>query len=1464
MLLHCTLVRGPAAALPGPVEELSIDLPAGCPGADLEEALARQFGTGVLSVAGVPVRALTAGERPLVAGAVLVDGGMGPHLATPNDGGAGLLLAVHGGPGAGMVFPLSRGRYRVGRGRAELKIPDAELSREHAALEVGDKGAILVDLGSANGTAVDGRRVGRTWVGSAAAIVCGRSTMALLFRGGSVSGDGAGPDGWTDAGSDATAPLRIPNPGSAGNRVALVLTAALPLAVGAALAAVTGLWMFLAFSALSAVAVLVPALSVGRRRRGLRTAVAAAAARDLERRRRAAPSAADLVLGVRAAGSMPEGTGAGPVWLRLGLAPAAARIRLDPDGPGLRAPSLGPVPVCLDPAVPARLSGNGDDLAGLVRYLIMQLAAFPRARGTRVVVHGPASSLPLAARFLARVTLSASAARTAAALATLAGAGGTPGVLVLLPGAAGAAALCATGMKAGWQLLDCSGTGPPGLCQEIRLGPSGGILCTADGETGFVPDLVPAEVFDRFCRCLGALGAEQDGDLATLPDACTLSALLPLDTGEVARRWAASGGQPGGPGRRPGSGPDRAGLSVSGSLSVPVGIAASGPLLLDLLADGPHLLVAGTTGSGKSEFLRTLVAGLAASYPPYAVNLLFIDFKGGSGLGPLAALPHCVGILTDLSAGELERGLASLRAEVRHREERLAEAGVPDIAAYQALDAGLPRLPRLVLVIDEFRVLVDEAPEALRELLRVATIGRSLGLHLVMATQRPQGALSADIRANVTSSVVLRVQSEAESSDIMRSGLAATIPLGLPGRAYLVRGYGKPEPFQTAALDGAAPAAGPAVAVRYARDLLELHSTGPLPGPPPAGPFPTPPRDSTLAAADLARTLSALWARQAGAPPRRPVAEPLARSLPLPRGPAGPGTTAEVALGMLDVPDEQRLTPLHWSPEDGHLVLLGGHAGGPAPGPSLIVSDVVDRLLDASVERHLYLLDGDGSLRGAAGCSRVGASAGTHELRRAVRILERLVGEGRRRRAAGTAPESPPLVLVMSNWGTWMSAFRAGPLAWAEDLVGDIIRDGPAAGITAILSGARELVTARFFAALPNRIYFPSGSTEEGRYSWPRLPSLPDIPRRVAASGPFARPAPLAAQLFEPSGPGTRPAAARPPRVRPFRVEPLPAKVTVAEVRARLDRQSAVTPRSAPAAPSDREPAGPALRGTGRSLWIGVGGDEPAPACVPLPPGRVLAALGGPGSGKSTLLAALPGLNPAADWLSPAGRSPSNYWEAVLARARSGRLDPAAVALADDLDLLGPEVNLHLLELTALGWPVVWSASFSPLLTQRVPLALQARGAGTGILIRPQSPGDGDLFGVRFEADDNQPPGRAVVVVGGRASAVQLAVPDPVPLEGPAGASRPGRERDDALIEEQHDGQGRRYQHGKSGYRIPAGQGGETDGEHEELGHQRPGPGPAVSAEQEIPDRIKPGGERQQEPEGEDCPPEGKDRRAGH
>ena len=223
------------------------------------------------------------------------------------------------------------------------------------------------------------------------------------------------------------------------------------------------------------------------------------------------------------------------------------------------------------------------------------------------------------------------------------------------------------------------------------------------------------------------------------------------------------------------------------SLAIPLGVGTGRrTVAVDLVADGPHALVAGTTGAGKSELLTTLVLALALTHPPDRLAILLVDFKGGTGLGPVAGLPHVLEHVTDLDAAHARRILAGLRAELRRRECVLAAAGVRDLVDLDPTAPGTP--PRLLVVVDELRALTEDVPDAAAALTRIAAQGRALGVHLVLATQRPAGAVGADLRANVALRIALRVTDQADSTDVLDAPDAARIDPAAPGRAWVRRG----------------------------------------------------------------------------------------------------------------------------------------------------------------------------------------------------------------------------------------------------------------------------------------------------------------------------------------------------------------------------------------------------------------------------------------------------------------------------------------------------------------------------------------------------------------------------------------------------------------------------------------------------------------------------------------------------
>lgn len=398
----------------------------------------------------------------------------------------------------------------------------------------------------------------------------------------------------------------------------------------------------------------------------------------------------------------------------------------------------------------------------------------------------------------------------------------------------------------------------PGACR-IVIGIDGGVARIArhpdrSERREIHPSLISREAAAGWAR-RAAADAEREGLIpqhSRLPPSVSLGPLL----GPV-------------PGSLPGGG-----TFDSSPLACRIAVASAGPVAIDLVRDGPHAVIGGTTGSGKSELLVSWVLGMAASAPPTAVTFLLVDFKGGSAFAPLAALPHTVGILTDLDPAGAARALASLRAELRFREAALADAGAKDVAAVDGL-------PRLVIIVDEFAAVLADHPDLHSVFVDIAARGRSLGVHLVLCTQRPSGVVRDAVMGNADLRISLRVNNRADSTAVVESDDAASIAVGATGRGVLSAG-GRTELVQFA-----------------------------------------------LATADDVRDVAERW--QGLPPPRRPWCEPLAGSitaadLPAPPTPFGP---TAVPFGLLDLPDEQRTAVALWDPVvDGHLLVLGGPRSG--------------------------------------------------------------------------------------------------------------------------------------------------------------------------------------------------------------------------------------------------------------------------------------------------------------------------------------------------------------------------------------------------------------------------------------------------------------------------------------------------------------------------------------------------------
>jgi len=340
--------------------------------------------------------------------------------------------------------------------------------------------------------------------------------------------------------------------------------------------------------------------------------------------------------------------------------------------------------------------------------------------------------------------------------------------------------------------------------------------------------------------------------------------------------------------------------AVRTGLSAPVAVDAHGIVDLDLVSHGPHAVVGGTTGSGKSELLIGWVLSMAAIHSPERVNFLLVDFKGGAAFAALERLPHTVGTITDLDDDTARRALDSLKAELRFRERQLALTGARSIDDH-------PAMSRLVIVVDEFQAMLAEHPDLHTLFADIAARGRSLGVHLILCTQRPGAVVRDGVLANADLRISLRVNNRSDSSAVVGVDDSARIPASARGRA-VVRIGGEP-----------------AHLVQFA-----------------------------LADAVVTEKIIGVWS---GLPaPRRPWREPLPQKIlarEIPPSPDG------VIIGMLDLPHEQRWDTAVWNEPSGHLLVMGGPRSGKSAALATVAQGVADPLVLPSEPDQAWQLIAD-------------------------------------------------------------------------------------------------------------------------------------------------------------------------------------------------------------------------------------------------------------------------------------------------------------------------------------------------------------------------------------------------------------------------------------------------------------------------------------------------------------------------
>lgn len=649
-----------------------------------------------------------------------------------------------------------------------------------------------------------------------------------------------------------------------------------------------------------------------------------------------------------------------------------------------------------------------------------------------------------------------------------------------------------------------------------------------------VPDLLSYEAAEALARQLAPLriasGGDDDQPLLANLEFTELLGLGDADSVDPRRTW------------RPRAQAER--------LRVPIGVGEDGrPVMLDLKEAaqdgmGPHGLCVGATGSGKSELLRTLVLGLAVTHSSETLNFVLADFKGGATFAGMAQLPHVAAVITNL-ADDLtlvDRMGDSIRGELNRRQELLRDAGnyanIHDYEKARAAGAPLQPVPSLVLVIDEFSELLTAMPDFIEMFVQIGRIGRSLGVHLLLASQRLEEGRLRGLETYLSYRVGLRTFSAAESRAALGVPDAYQLP-NVPGSGYLKFGTDEMVRFKAAYVSGAyrsgsaqAATGGGSLPVDRRPVLFTAAEVPVRYAAPPPFPDPrlTPDADDALADTVLdvvVRRLEAqgpaahqVWLPPLDSPP--PLDALLVGLTAVPgRGltsPAAPGHEGAgrlvVPLGLVDKPYEQRRDPLFcdFSGAAGHMQILGG----PQSGKSTLLRSLIASfaLTHTPHEVQFYGLDfGGGGMAAVAGLPHVGGVASRLDPERVRRTVAEVysvlthreeyfrasgiasIADFRARRARGdiSVAEQPwgDVFLVVDGWGS----FRADHEA-LEPAVLDIAARGLGYGIHVVLAASRSMeVRANLKDHLMNRLELRLGDTMDSEFD-----------RKVAANVPAGVP----------------------------------------------------------------------------------------------------------------------------------------------------------------------------------------------------------------------------------------------------------------------------------------------------------------------------------------------------------------------
>lgn len=554
-----------------------------------------------------------------------------------------------------------------------------------------------------------------------------------------------------------------------------------------------------------------------------------------------------------------------------------------------------------------------------------------------------------------------------------------------------------------------------------------------------------------------------------IPESVLLLDLLDLvdcGTGDISGRWDSTRGSKG--------------------LGADIGLSAAGVHHLDLRVHGPHGLVAGTTGAGKSELLQSIVAALAATHSPTRLNFVLIDYKGGAAFKDCVDLPHTVGFFTDLDAHLALRALTSLNAELKKREHVLAEFGAKDLIELEEINPD--KAPaNLLIVFDEFAFLKRTVPEFVSGVIDIAQRGRSLGVHLLLATQRPAGVVDENIRANTNLRIALRVADERDSEDVIERPDAVRIPKALPGRAFIKTGPTAITQVQTAYANARRnsdeSSSGLTIATfdsalrvlpRVAQRRVQVAADAPT---------------------DLQRLVATIARAAEGLPPQPvPWLDPLPGVVDVADlAQPAEGSGAAVAIALADHPTSQSQDP--WVCDlarNGHLLVFGASGAGKSTALRTLAGVLTAHLPPSDL--HLYVLDFGSRALGALAelphCAGVFTPEQPELVERTFARLEREIAERRvalgqrgftgidEARLAGLA--MPYAVLMIDGFAAFNAAYQLVDHGEMNDRLVKILSEGRSVGVFVVLTAdRRNAVPTAVSSLVPQRIVMRMGEIDE-------------------------------------------------------------------------------------------------------------------------------------------------------------------------------------------------------------------------------------------------------------------------------------------------------------------------------------------------------------------------------------------------